>query len=117
VCPCIPATVVAEFKDQPLLFQPSTRGNRRIVVLEIRKISVTYIPEVLSNFLQVEDEKHAACFKIAQLENEIDPGLNGMQLIERRLFFRGKGKVLNAFFVREGRDARRAPLPRHLQAR
>ena len=46
-------------------------------------------------------EKHTPCFKIAQLENEIDPGLQGVQLIKRRLFFRRKGKVLNAFFVRE----------------
>ena len=69
LCPCITTPVVAELKDQPLLFQPCTLGNRGIVVLEIRKISVTYIPEV--------------------------------QLIKRRLFFREKGKVLNAFFVCE----------------
>jgi hypothetical protein len=69
--------------------------------LKIRKISLTYVPDVLINFVQVKDEKHKAGFEIAQLENEIDPGLNGVQLIKHRFFFRRKGKVLNAFFVRE----------------
>ena len=49
----------------------------------------------------MKDEKHTAGFKIAQLENEIDPGLNRVQLIKHRFFFRSKGEVLNSFFVCE----------------
>jgi len=49
----------------------------------------------------VKDEKHTAGFKIAQLENEIDPGLDGVRLIKHRFFFRRKGEVLNSFFVCE----------------
>jgi hypothetical protein len=88
------ATVVAEFKDQTLLFQPCTVGNRRIVVLEIRKISVTYIPEVLNNFLQVKDEKHTACFKIAQLENEIEPWTSGSAVDQAPPFLSEKGQSI-----------------------
>jgi hypothetical protein len=40
----------------------------------------------------VKDEKHKAGFEIAQLENEIDPGLNGVQLIKHRFFFRRRAK-------------------------
>ena len=49
---------------------------------------VAYVPDILINFVHVKDEKHTAAFKIAQLENEIDPGLNGVQLIKHRFFFR-----------------------------
>ena len=60
--------------------------------------------DVLSHFLQVKDEKHPAGFEIAQLENEIEPGLLRVQFIKHRPFFRRKGqRTLNLFFVCEVR--------------